>query len=255
MRMDTSMAAVGRSIVPGVVALGVAAAWASPSCASAAPRPKPKADEIVVDASASITITSTQSKFVDASVTVPVGPQAGLDGLRVKVEALAGQYDYKAASGRTTTASRTQLSGLVGYEWTWTNARFALFAGPTLGNTSLAPTDPARRDTGVSIGAKLVAQAWWQPTQKTMTSAYASYSTLSDAYYLQARAGYAVFGNVYAGPEVVLLGDDASSQWRAGAHLTGMRLGPVQVSVSGGYLREQNGKAGTYATVDMRGAF
>lgn len=223
--------------------------------ASAAPRAKPKADDLVVETSASVTITSTQSKFVDAAVTVPVGPKAGLDGLRVKAEALAGQYDYKAASGRTTTASKTQLTGLVGYEWTWTNARFGLFAGPTLGNTSVSPADPARRDTGVELGAKIVAQAWWQPTARTMASGYASYSTLADAYYLHAKAGYAVFGNVYVGPEVALLGDDTSSQWRLGAHFTGLQLGPVQMSVAGGYLKDQSGKAGTYATVDVRGAF
>jgi hypothetical protein len=242
-----------------VVLVAFCAGWAAPpqawAAGTAAPRAKPKADDLMVETSASVTITSTQSKFVDAAVTVPVSGKAGQDGWRVKVEALTGQYDYKAASGRTTTASKTQLTGLVGYEWTWNNARLGLFAGPTLGNTSVSPADPARRDAGVDVGGKLVAQAWWQPTKNTMASGYASYSTLSDAYYLHAKAGYAVFANVYAGPEVAFLGDDTSSQWRVGAHLTGLQLGPIQVSVAGGYLKDHGGKAGTYATVDMRGAF
>lgn len=242
----------------GVALVALGAGWAAPSqawAADAARRARPKADDLVVETSASVTITSTQSKFVDAAVTAPVSGKPGQDGMRVKVEALAGQYDYKATSGRTITASKTQLTGLVGYEWTWNNARVGLFAGPTLGNTSLSPGDPARRDTGVDVGAKFVAQAWWQPTAKTMASAYASYSTLQDSYYLHAKAGYAVFRDIYAGPEVALLGDDTSSQWRLGAHLTGLKLGAVQMSVAGGYLKDQNGKAGTYATVDMRGAF
>ena len=44
-------------------------------------------------------------------------------------------------------------------------------------------------------------------------------------------------------------------QWRVGAHLTGFKMGPVQLGLSAGYLNDRKLGSGLYTVVDGRIAF
>jgi hypothetical protein len=97
-----------------------------------------------------------------------------------------------------------------------------------------------------------VLQYYATPSDQTMFSAYASYSSVYNAYYTRMKWGVAPFGPFYIGPEVAALGDDFYRQWRAGIHLTALRIGRMQFGVSGGYARDQNNQGGAYGSLDAR---
>lgn len=226
-----------------------------PAGASAATAAAP-ADDLVVAANASISVTSTRSIFLNAGATAAVASRPDASGLRVRVEAMAGRYDYPSgATGRTIRADQAELSVMGGYEWVWRNARLAALIGVSAGNVQLSAPDPTNPSTGLSAGLKVAADLWMQPTDATMFSVYGAYTTSANTYYLRTKFGVSVFDRFYIGPEAALLGNDFYGQWRLGAHLSGLRLGRFDLSLAGGYLQDQGQKAGAYATIDMRSDF
>ena len=221
--------------------------------------PRPAADEpdtLVVAANASVSVTSTRSIFLDVVATAPVASRPDASGPRVRVEALAGRYEYRSsAAGRTIRADQADISVMGGYEWVWRNARLAALIGVNAGNVQLSAPDPGNTATGFSAGLKVAADLWVQPSDKTMVSVHGAYTTSANTYYLRTKFGYSILDRFYIGPEASLLGNDFYGQWRLGAHLSGLRLGRFDISLAGGYLQDQGQKAGAYATIDMRSDF
>jgi hypothetical protein len=241
-----------------LLAAGLALATTAPARAAdwytGAATPKP-ADDWIVSLDASTTVTSTNSVFANVGGTVAVDGSLRQSGARIKVDAMAGTYEYKAASGAKIQADQIEGSAMLGYEWIWREAKLAGYIGLSLRNTGLSANDPDNQVVGTSYGLKTAVDFYARPTEKTMVSAYGSITTNDKAYFTRFRAGYRVGEGVYLGPEVAFLGNDFYNQWRAGIHLTGLALGPVQTSISAGYLYDRDQKGGAYGTIDVRAQF
>jgi len=52
-----------------------------------------------------------------------------------------------------------------------------------------------------------------------------------------------------------VLGDNFFHQWRVGAHVSGIKLGMVQLGVSGGFLSDQVRGTGGYGILETRFSF
>lgn len=219
----------------------------------AAPAVTPDDWIVAVDASGSV--TTQGSYFAKATVTGAVAGGLHESGPRVRIEGLAGEYDYRSSTGYAVTGRQQEGAALAGYEWVWRDAALAGYVGLNVRNTDLSRLDPQNTTVGTAVGAKAVLELYARPTDKTMIQAYGSYATTHNAYYARLRAGYALFGKVYVGPEVAVLGDDFFGQYRVGAHLTGLRLGPFEFGVSGGYLNDRIQKSGAYTSLDARAGF
>ena len=102
---------------------------------------------------------------------------------------------------------------------------------------------------------KAVLEAYANPTDATMMSAYGSYSTAHNAYYTRLKGGFALFDRTFIGPEFTALGDDFFNQWRLGAHLSGFQLGMLKFAVAAGYVHDRVQKSGFYTSLDVRTAF
>jgi hypothetical protein len=108
---------------------------------------------------------------------------------------------------------------------------------------------------GVHEGLKTAIEYYAVPSDRMMLFAYASYSTIYDAYYARLKLGMAPVGRVYVGPELAALGDDFYRQWRVGGHVTGLQFGSLQFGVSAGYQIGQTGKGGAYGGVDVHAVY
>ena len=88
-----------------------------------------------------------------------------------------------------------------------------------------------------------------------MASGNVSYSTSGGAYYSRFKAGLAISEGVFAGPEMLFLGDNHYTQYRVGLHLTGLRFGALQFGVSGGLVVDKAQGNGAYGIIDARVVF
>lgn len=220
-------------------------------------------NNIVLDAS--VTVTNKGSKFGDVSATIAPTDTLDKTGLRVRIDGMIGEYKYEgersptvqkgAEKAPTITGRQEQGSAMVGYEWVSRNFTYAVYGGLVAQNDSLSPSDPSNSVQGSHVGLKVSAEFYDNRRTNTLLTGYASYATNSSSYYLRLKYGWAVGERLFLGPEIMALGNSFYQQWRVGAHLTGFKMGPVQLGLSAGYLNDRKLGSGLYTVVDGRIAF
>jgi hypothetical protein len=187
-----------------------------------------------------------------------IAPFDGLDqdGFRLRLGGVVGRYSYVGSNGiGRVNGTQSDGSFLVGYEWVIRAATIAVYVGADVENNKLSINDPNNSSAGTHVGAKVAADFYFNPTPYSMAAGTISYSTSNNAYYSRFKLGLAVIEQLYAGPEMLFLGDNFFSQWRFGAHLTGLRLGAMQFGLSGGYLSDKVRGHGGYGILDARLTF
>lgn len=258
----TRPTASGRERRGGVVAIGVALATAAvpvPAYAtdwssgySTAPS---QASGSIIAVDTSVTATDKGSIFVDTSVTAALtGDLEQVSGWRVRGQGQIGTFDY-VTNGEKITGNQQGASGLIGYEWVEPDIHAAAYIGFNYQNIKLNPNDPDNDTRGHGFGVRVVGEIYANPTDYTLATAYATYSSLHNAYYTRFKLGYALFDRTFIGPEFSYLGDDFYRQWRLGVHLTGLTLGRFQFGLAGGYMRDSKRGPGGYVLFDSRVTF
>lgn len=218
--------------------------------------PPPPDESWIVAVDAAATVTSNSSAFAGVTGTMALTDTLRDSGARLRVEGLTGTYDYRIReTGAKVRGDQVEGSALVGYEWIWRNAALAGYIGLNIRDNRLSVPDPANSVVGTAVGVKGVLEAYANPTDNTMVSAYGSYATDHRAYYARLKGGYALWGQTFIGPEFTALGDDFFNQWRIGAHLSGFQIGLFKFAVAAGYVHDRVQKGGFYTSLDVRAAF
>jgi hypothetical protein len=194
-----------------------------------------------------------------AVVQGTLGPFGGLEqtGLRVRVGGMVGSYVYNSTTPGVGKVRGDQTGGalLVGHEWVVDRTKFSVYGGLDVLNTTLDRYDPRNRTAGASFGFKGVLEFYSTPTRATMAAGALTLSSVNAAYYMRLKAGVAIHEQVYIGPEVLAMGDTFYTQGRVGVHLSGVKLGPVQLGLSGGYAHDRVRGGGAYGILDARMTF
>ena len=202
------------------------------------------------------TADTKDSKFVTLIGTI--APFSGFDqsGMRLRLGGVLGAYSYVGGNG-IGRVNGTQMDGsfMVGYEWVTQRASFGVYGGVDMNNNKIDKTDTANNSTGQATGAKIAIDFNYRPTDYTMFSGVASFSSAHNAYYARFKAGYSIGQQVYVGPEAIFMGDDFFKQWRIGGHLTGAKFGMLQLGASGGVLVDKVRGTGMYGILDARVGF
>lgn len=178
-------------------------------------------------------------------------------GLRLSAFGLVGRYEYHGGNaGELFKGNFYSTDALIGWSHVFRNGAFTLAAGANFQHHRVRPSDPNNSVQGSEWGLKVQADLWVNPTPNTLIYALGSYSTAFDTYYTIGRLGFDVTGRqVFFGPEVGGLGNDRTDQVRVGAHITGIRLGPAKLTVSGGWMHERGEGDGGYATANLDFSF
>jgi len=170
-------------------------------------------------------------------------------GLRLAAFGLLGDYRYLGGDGELFRGKFASVDGLVGWSKVFENGAVTLSIGANYQDHRIRPFDADNTVVGSKTGFKFQGDLWVNPTERTLVYALASYSTAFSTYYSVGRLGYDFLSNgVFFGPEVGGLGNDRTDQFRVGAHLTDIKLGPAKVTLSGGWMRERDEGTGWYAT-------
>jgi len=183
-----------------------------------------------------------------------IAPYRDLDtsGLRFYMLGDGGVYKYPAG-GSSIRGAYESGDVLAGYGFEGDFYSINLLAGLNAVNHTLSAVDPENKVQGTAFGAKVHADAWVNPTPKTLTYGEAEYSTAFRTYYTKGKFGYDFTNGkeIFLGPEIAALGDERFNQWRVGAHLTQMKFGKFQMDISAGYARDSIVGSGAYGTVEF----
>ncbi len=215
----------------------------------------PSAPRAAID----VTFDGTSQAAFSGVVIGTIAPFAPMDrsGLRLRGSGIVGAYSYYPSNFFLGKVNGVLVGGafLMGYEWVFKGATVAVFGGAEVVNTSISPNDPNNLAKGTSAGFKIATDFYVTPTDATMISGVASYSTNFNSYYGRFKFGMALADRIYVGPEFGALGDNFFQQWRIGGHVTGLRFGLAQFGGAVGYLNDRVRGGGLYGTLDTRLAF
>jgi hypothetical protein len=175
------------------------------------------------------------------------------DGLRIAFFGLYGKYRYTnddEGSSSTFNGRFASVDLLAGYSKVLENGSVTLAMGANFQDQRVTPFDPDNSVQGQKLGLKVQGDFSVNPTERTLVSGIASYSTAFHTYYSILKTGYDFFGReFFIGPEFVALGNQRTDQQRVGLALTDVHVANrVSWSISGGWLHERNERDGAYVT-------
>ena len=185
-------------------------------------------------------------------------------GVRFRVFGNANWYRFVTSEDPRTLGTGHYVDGgfLAGYGMAVPGFSIVGLVGPALGESV---------NEGVTTdrwGAKAVIEFNAKPTDLTMATGSATYTTIANQLQVQAKAGVKIFGNVYFGPEtkftwqqilpwqtnvsnggVTFTNIEPQTKiatTRVGAHISAISFGPLLMGVSGGWVRDQQLGSGYY---------
>jgi hypothetical protein len=151
------------------------------------------------------------------------------DGLLLKLLLSGGLYRYRASvpGDRQVIGFGVLSQALPGWRIKRGNAEFKVFFGPEFQKHYLFPNDPSNRLRVSSIGLRIAAEFWHEPTPETMLAADASLSSIATGNSARAAYGWRILndplGGIYVGPETQYFGSQGYRSLRVGAHITSMK--------------------------------
>ncbi|HEX8663974.1 MAG TPA: cellulose biosynthesis protein BcsS [Beijerinckiaceae bacterium] len=137
-----------------------------------------------------------------------------------------------------------QAYGLVGYQWMFPRVAVSALVGPELD----AEADGLNviRSARTRFGLRGHAELWAHPTPETLATATLIAGSARGHVWSRISGGYAFWPGVFLGPEAVFYTRDDYREWRFGAHVTGLKWGPINFRFSGGLMRSNGDRTGAY---------
>jgi hypothetical protein len=172
------------------------------------------------------------------------------DGFITRLFVSDGVERYDAGQKRFNT-NIVRAAPLAGWRFKQNDFEIKVFAGPELENRVLAPDVPTAEFRGTQLGVRAAAELWWEPMPELMLASAFSATTNAKAYSARAAAGWRVFDQFWAGPEISASSDAFSRQVRIGAHLTGFKLAAFEWSAAAGYVTDGFHRGGLYGRIGV----
>ncbi|HEV7410587.1 MAG TPA: cellulose biosynthesis protein BcsS [Bradyrhizobium sp.] len=172
------------------------------------------------------------------------------DGFITRLFVSRGVERYDASARRFNT-DIVRAAPLAGWRLSRGTLELKVFAGPELENRVLTPDVPTATYRGTHIGARVAAELWWEPVPELMLTSAFSASTNATSHNARAAAGWRVFDQFWAGPEISASRDDFSQQVRIGAHVTGFKFDALEWSVAAGYVTDSYHRSGIYGRIGV----
>ena len=194
---------------------------------------------------------------IDASATFAPFGTIYDSGPRLRLVGGKSWYRYLANEDPRETASGHggEVGFLIGYGLSAPRVSVIGLIGPAFSYS---------RDAGVRRsfeGAKIVFSAYATPTDRTMTYISFTHSTIATTSLFQAKIGAKMPLGFYIGPEMNATWrqgnplDTPVATKRLGLHLSSIKLGPWYLSVSAGWMHEDELGSGKYVGVSVYGGF
>lgn len=195
-------------------------------------------------------VSSYGAFYTDVSATYSPFGDLWRPGWRVQGITSLRRYRFDDAGEKRIGLDST-LDLLGGYQFTRTHWSWLLAAGPSFVNSHVYAAPGLAASNVEKYGVKILSTVYGTPTPGSMLYLQAHYNTGSEFFYVQAKTGLAIAGNVFVGPEAAFSGSWTYDQFRLGGHISGLTMAGLSSSVSLGFVRDTNYGKGFYAGVNV----
>jgi len=162
-------------------------------------------------------------------------------GLRLRAVGAYGRYHYDGTlfDGADYVATRFDgqvafAAAFIGYQFHPGAVIVKLFAGIEAEDQLIVPRDPNNSVQGMEIGVRLLAETWYDISQRWFVSADASYGSAFQEYFSLARVGFRVRPKLSLGIEGGALGNEEYDAGRGGGFVR-VNFRALEVTLSGGF--------------------
>lgn len=131
-----------------------------------------------------------------------------------------------------------QASTLVGYQWALPNLYAAAYLGPELRWEQVAYGGRIERLSRPHAGVQLQYEVWSNPTPGTLFTATAILGSANMSVWSRVSTGLRFADSLFVGPELTVYATPTYSETRWGAHVTTLKVGIVELRLSGGWLTD-----------------
>lgn len=208
-----------------------------------------------IEAEVNAGVGTLRGYTAEASVTLSPWSPIYESGPKVRFNAARSVYRFRddPADGTLSKGQDTALDLLIGYghyaDW-WSVVGMV---GPTALRSVMLPVDSPFSDT-TKLGAKAFFALDANPSEQTLFFAQGNYSTINNAYFVQAQFARAVLPNVFIGPEVSFSRGLDYQQLRVGVFIFGS-FESLLAEISVGYVNDPNQGAGAYVRTSVGTTF
>ncbi|MGH6735013.1 MAG: cellulose biosynthesis protein BcsS [Methyloceanibacter sp.] len=162
-------------------------------------------------------------------------------GFRLRVVGAYGRYHYDGTLFTGGVFVPTRFDGQVGYGAALIGYQFhpgavivKLFAGIEGEDQHIVPRDPNNSVQGSALGARLLAETWYDISPNWFASADTSYGTAFQEYFGLARLGFRVRPKLSLGLEGGVLGNEEYDAGRGGGFVR-VNVRNFEATLSGGF--------------------
>ena len=162
-------------------------------------------------------------------------------GWRLRAVGSLGAYHYEgtlfdgaAGIGTTFDGKSTFGAAMIGYQLRANALFLKLFAGIEGEDQDITPRDPENSVQGTAVGARFVAETWYEFSPLWFASLDASYGTAFQQYWSRARLGRRLGPRLALGIEGGALGNEEYDAGRGGA-FTRLDLHGTEITIAGGF--------------------
>ncbi len=174
----------------------------------------------------------------------------GLDseGFTLKAVLAGGIYRYNSGDLGNVQVTGSEMTAqlLPGWRFKGDHLETKVFLGLDVESHRLSPDDPSNRLRGRSIGLRLAADFWYEPTATTMIAADASLASIVSSHSARLAYGWRLFDRFYVGPETQLFASEGYRQLRFGAHITGIKIDNYEWSAAAGWADDSDRRSSPY---------
>lgn len=181
---------------------------------------------------------STVSGFAWSGAEASLRPSRDVSGPVLRVMGGAGRYDYGKKGAPDDKVIGDVMTGevLAGWRQIGTALCVSVLGGFAIEDHNLDTDDPENEVQGTESGAKIMAELYWRPSERTHVEASAAYASPFDFWRVRLAGGYAVWRGTSVGPEFEAFGNRGSEQVRFGLGITDIQWRNWRMKGSAGAL-------------------
>lgn len=184
------------------------------------------------------TDVSTVSGFAWSGAEAALRPSRDVSGPIFRVMGGAGRYDYAKDGAPDGKVIGDVMTGevLAGWRQIGTALCVSVLGGFAIEDHNLDVDDPDNEVQGTESGAKVMAELFWRPSDRTYIDASATYAAPFDFWRVRLAGGYEVWRGISIGPEFEAFGNRGSEQVRAGLGVSDIKWRAWRMKGSAGAL-------------------
>lgn len=249
-------------IVKASAGLSLTVLFCSVAAGSALAQPVPAGTPQVQEAPENLFVAAgqvggQQNSYGTVGVVTPLeGSKLG-NGWVARVFADEVTYQYKGSTNRTIDATGLGGSAAVGYMGSDNTGWYGIYAGPAYKHVQVSPNDPNSNAKGGTVSARVQVEGEKNIAPSVKVNALAGADISSNTgYWARVRPLAKVEGDIYAGPEVSVMGDQDYNAYQVGVAVVGIHItDKTQVGINGGYRKTEDQASSGYGGLELGSRF